>query len=343
MTSRRFALVAAALVVAIVLSPPMHRAADDTAVMHMVQHLVLILVVAPLFAFSGAAPLVGSLPRPLGRGIGRALAAVPGRRVIRDTVRAPIVAWVVHVAALWLWHLPGIYDVAVRSHALHALEHATFVGTAVLFWSPLVRPARRAHLGFGGGLVYTFTAAMQSSVLGALLAFAERPWYASHGAVLADQQLAGVLMWVPAGCVYLIVMLWWLASWLGESRRRAAAAALGLILAIAPGVGCRRSEPPPPPRVVDGDPKRGASAIARHGCGACHRIPGIDGARGVVGPSLADLARRTFLAGALPNDPGNLIRWIRDPQAIEPGTVMPRLGVTEGDAADIAAYLYRLR
>jgi cytochrome c1 len=96
-------------------------------------------------------------------------------------------------------------------------------------------------------------------------------------------------------------------------------------------------------RLVPGaEPDRGRLAIASYGCGSCHVVPGVRGARGTVGPPLTDFGRRQYIAGALVNTPENLIRWIRDPQAVEPGTVMPVLGVSETDARDIAAYLLGL-
>jgi cytochrome c2 len=91
-----------------------------------------------------------------------------------------------------------------------------------------------------------------------------------------------------------------------------------------------------------GDPKRGREALAGFGCGACHHIPGIRGARGSVGPPLASFARRSYIAGQLVNSPDNLVRWIVDPQGVEPGTAMPNLGVIPAVARDMAAYLYTL-
>lgn len=91
-----------------------------------------------------------------------------------------------------------------------------------------------------------------------------------------------------------------------------------------------------------GDPDRGAQAIREYGCGACHVIPGVPGARGEVGPPLSDFGRRAYIAGALVNAPDNLVLWIRSPEVVEPGTVMPNLGVSRDDARDIAAYLYTL-
>jgi cytochrome c1 len=89
---------------------------------------------------------------------------------------------------------------------------------------------------------------------------------------------------------------------------------------------------------------RGAQVMRQaYGCGACHVIPGVTGAGGIVGPPLNNWSRRVYIAGNLPNTPENLVRWIRHPQAVEPGTAMPDLGVTEADARDIAAYLYSLR
>ena len=95
--------------------------------------------------------------------------------------------------------------------------------------------------------------------------------------------------------------------------------------------------------VPGGNAVQGHEAIQRYGCGSCHIIPGVPGANGRVGPSLAGFAERKTVAGVVPNTPENLVRWLQNPQAVKPGTAMPNLGVTEADARNIAAYLYTLR
>lgn len=96
-------------------------------------------------------------------------------------------------------------------------------------------------------------------------------------------------------------------------------------------------------RVEGGDAGRGKGQIVAYGCGSCHTIPGITGAEGQVGPPLTAWSRRRVIAGEVPNTPVNLITWITVPQSIEPGVAMPNLGVSDGQARDIAAYLYSLR
>jgi cytochrome c2 len=86
--------------------------------------------------------------------------------------------------------------------------------------------------------------------------------------------------------------------------------------------------------------ERGADAMQRFGCGACHAIPGIPGARGQVGPPLAGVGGRAYIAGVLTNTPDHMVRWIVNPKAVDSLTAMPTLGVTAGEARDIAAYLY---
>ncbi|MEU9829411.1 c-type cytochrome [Micromonospora chersina] len=120
---------------------------------------------------------------------------------------------------------------------------------------------------------------------------------------------------------------------------------LATVLAALPGVavtGCAPTSPPPPPESRVGRPDRGAKLIAQYGCGSCHTIPGIERAGGLVGPPLTRFGARSYIAGELPNNADNLRRWITDPQAVEPGTAMPNLGVSAIDAQDIAAYLYTL-
>ncbi|HJP66055.1 MAG TPA: c-type cytochrome [Actinomycetota bacterium] len=117
-----------------------------------------------------------------------------------------------------------------------------------------------------------------------------------------------------------------------------AAGLLGAVVAACTSVGSE-----PPPQVPGGNPKAGADAIVSHGCGACHTIPGIRGADGLVGPPLIHWSRRGFIAGELPNNGQNLIRWVEDPKGVEPGTDMPNTGLTPTEARDIAAYLFTIR
>ena len=132
-------------------------------------------------------------------------------------------------------------------------------------------------------------------------------------------------------------------------RKGKALAAAGLMLALLAGslAGCESGGPSEVEKkaaeMTGGEPSRGKDVIRRYGCSTCHTIPGVEGARGQVGPSLEGIASRAYLAGKLPNTPENMIKWIREPQEIQPGTAMPELGVTEQDGKDIAAYLYTLR
>lgn len=105
--------------------------------------------------------------------------------------------------------------------------------------------------------------------------------------------------------------------------------------------GC--GESPPRLHVAGGDAGRGKVAIERYGCPACHTIPGIPGYGANVGPPLGEFAARAYVGGVVPNLPQNLVRWLRDPPSVAPRTVMPRLGVSEAEARDMAAYLYARR
>jgi cytochrome c551/c552 len=113
-------------------------------------------------------------------------------------------------------------------------------------------------------------------------------------------------------------------------------------MALLAGCTLGRLSAQPAHTVAGGEAQRGAVAIRNYGCGACHRIPGIAGAISMAGPPLDDWAQRRYIAGKLPNQPQNLIQWIRFPQAIAPGSAMPDLNVSEADARDISAYLFSL-
>ncbi len=113
-----------------------------------------------------------------------------------------------------------------------------------------------------------------------------------------------------------------------------------LILLVS---ACGTENDTPVVTVPGGDPTRGQGALLGYGCEACHMIPGITGTTATVGPPLGQFAERHFVAGELPNTPDNLVRWIMDPQSVDPGTAMPNLGVNQAAARDIASYLYTLR
>ncbi|HUF34570.1 MAG TPA: cytochrome c oxidase assembly protein [Gemmatimonadales bacterium] len=322
---------------------------------HMLQHLLLVLVAAPLLVLGRTErALLWSLPAGGRRRLGRWWLGAPRVRAAWRALAHPLTVWLLHAAALWLWHAAVLYEAALRNDLIHGLEHASFLGTALLFWWVAI-PRDRRPAGYPVGIALLFTTMMHSGVLGALITFAETPWYPAHAegarlwglTLLEDQQLAGLVMWVPAGIVYVLGAAGLLYAWLERGERlRPAFATLATLACAGLLAGCgeaRRDHSTARVVVAGGDPAAGRTALQGFGCVACHEIPGVPGVRGSVGPPLDRFAARRYIGGTLPNEPEHLIRWIRDPQAVNPNTAMPNLGVVAAVARDMAAYLYTLR
>ncbi len=342
-----------ALVVALL--SPVAAISDVLFSVHMTQYEILILVAAPLLV--------------LGRPIVPLLWALSPRWRVRvgtwsknhywsavwKTLTGPLVVWLLHGLALWVWHLPALYQAALGNAAIHAIEHICFLATACLFWWALIH-GRYGRVGYGAAVVFVFATALHSEVLGALLTFAPRVWYPLYAArspaagldALDDQRLAGLLMWIPFGVIFLLLGLGLFAAWLGEAERRTKSPSwiplvfLPLLLALA-DAGCNSSDKSYAEEITRGHANAGKQAIQRYGCGSCHRIPGISGADSLVGPSLERIASRVYIAGHLVNEPNTMIAWIRDPRHLRSPTAMPTMGVTEQEGRDIAAYLYTLK
>jgi putative membrane protein len=220
--ARRAALGFAAgwLVLAVSLAPAVDPITDALFSAHMGQHLALILIAAPLLAVSQ--PIVAGLwALPLGwrRAIGRWWARTGWARRATTVLLAPMTAWVLHALALVIWHIPPVYAWG-EDHALaHALEHASYLGTACLFWYAALQPTGRRRLGPGQAVFYVTTMGAVMSAFAAVLTFGRTAWYAAAPAAwgltpLQDQQLAGVIMWVPAGIIYLGAALLCAVQWI---------------------------------------------------------------------------------------------------------------------------------
>jgi cytochrome c2 len=271
---------------------------------------------------------------------------------------APVVAFAIHAIALWTWHLPRLYQATLTSDLVHSLQHISFLFSALLFWWTIFA-ARSGEFRRGLAVFLLFATVLQTGALGALLTFSGTLWYPAYAATTAqwgltaleDQQLGGLIMWIPGSLAYIIAALWISAAWLRESERRVvqrervlfAVRVILIVLTVGLPLACDRASGDQSQLIAGADVDRGRAAISRYGCGSCHNIPGITGAAGLVGPPLGDVARRVYIAGVLPNEPDNMIRWIENPPAIDPKTAMPYMGVTTRDARDIAAYLYNLR
>jgi cytochrome c oxidase assembly factor CtaG len=214
-----------ALFVALV--SPLHPLGEVLFSAHMTQHELLMLVAAPLVVLgrpvvaflwampAGGARLVGGWSR--GAWFQRAW------RVLTN----PLAAWAIHAVALWVWHVPFLFQATLRSDLVHTLQHVSFLGSALLFWWALIH-GPRGLMGYGVGVLYLFTTSIHSGVLGALITFARWVIYPAYNestqswglTALEDQQLGGLIMWVPAGLVYIVAGLALCAGWMRESERR---------------------------------------------------------------------------------------------------------------------------
>jgi putative membrane protein len=225
------------LALAAALASPLHPLGAALFSAHMTQHELLMAVAAPLLvlgrplvAFAWAMPRVARRarpPRPLG------------------ALAEPWPATALHGAAVWAWHAPALYALALRSEAAHAAQHACFLGTALLFWWAVLG-ARRQPLGTR--ILVLFLTALHTGALGALLTFAPRPLVSAYLATtgpwgltpLEDQALAGLVMWIPGGVSYLAAALWLLAGVLRETPAQASSRARTARESATPSYGFSR-------------------------------------------------------------------------------------------------------
>jgi putative membrane protein len=219
-----FALGLISLIIA--LDSPVHELGEQLFWVHMTQHEVLMLVSAPLLVMGEPLlPFLWALS-PAWRGRVANIARSNVFKKCWALVSAPLSAWLLSALALWIWHAPWLFDQTVHNDLIHAAQHASFLGTALLFWWPLVN--RKSALNYGAGVAYVFTTILHTSVLGALLTFSQHPWYSTYVttapawgmSALEDQQVGGLIMWIPAGTLLLIVALVLLVKWINDSQSR---------------------------------------------------------------------------------------------------------------------------
>lgn len=214
---RRVVAFFAAVVILLVVSlPPLGELMEERLSTHMAQHMIYIMVIAPLLVIAAPGqPFLAGLPRRL-----RRLVQSVVRRIPFAVLLAPLVAWTLQVAALWLWHLPVAYDAALDSPVIHELEHLSFLTTAWLFWWHIVSVSRHRLKG-PAAFIYITAAMLPGAALGALLVFAANPLYPAQASAaaatgvdpLADQRIGGLVMWIPLDYVYLVVAVVLFARW----------------------------------------------------------------------------------------------------------------------------------
>jgi cytochrome c oxidase assembly factor CtaG len=211
----------ASLVLALV--SPVHRLGEVLFCAHMTQHEILMLVSAPLLVISK--PLVTflwALPFEWRRSLGRWSKENYVQRPWQF-LTDPSSAWWIHALAIWTWHIPYLFDLTLTSDLAHSAQHLSFFLSALIFWWSLFHAHGRQT--YGAGVLYIFTTAIHTGILGALLTFSSRPWYSPYLRTteawgytpLEDQQLGGLIMWVPASLVYLAAGLYLFSAWLKES------------------------------------------------------------------------------------------------------------------------------
>lgn len=210
--------VAGWLVMALALVSPLHEGGERSFTLHMIEHELLMLAAAPMLVAGRPLPvIVWALPAALRRSLGQpGVTSMLGP--LRRLLASPVAATLCQAAVLWLWHAPVLFDLALASSSWHAAQHLAFVFAALWFWAAVLprsataeSSARRAVAG-----LCLFATSIVTGALGALMAVSSSPWYAGYARIgmapmgltpAEDQQVAGLVMWVPGGLVHAIAAL----------------------------------------------------------------------------------------------------------------------------------------
>jgi putative membrane protein len=209
-------------VVAAALVEPVDALADSSLAWHMAQHLALVSLAAPLLLLGAPLRLaLAALPPRAAVRLGRALNGAPLR-----VLTHPLVAWLQFALVLYGTHFSPLYEAALENEAMHALEHALYLGSALVFWAPLLAVAPAPHAPpHAARILLLFLALPMSAFLGFALYVGRQvlyPHYAAHANALADQSAAGAVMWIAGGAPLFFAMLWCVADWGAREQRLAA-------------------------------------------------------------------------------------------------------------------------
>ncbi len=218
----------------IALVSPLHPWGRVLFSAHMAQHEILMLVAAPLLVL-GRTFLVTLKALPVSWI--RAIMALTRSDLLQGPIKAicnPAGAWLLHGLTLWIWHVPALFQATIDNDFVHALQHLSFFLTALLFWWAVIHGPHK-RMGYGMSVLYMFTTALHSGVLGALLTFTTSLWYPVYNdstriwglTPLEDQELGGLIMWIPAGLIYIGAALVFFAAWLNDSEKRSFRAGTG--------------------------------------------------------------------------------------------------------------------
>jgi cytochrome c oxidase assembly factor CtaG len=211
----------------VALAPPLDVLAAESLTVHMTQHLLLMMVAPPLLWLGAPlAPLLRGLPQSAMRVAISFLAWAPVKHGGRALTH-PALDWALFTALGWAWHVPAAYELALRSHGWHHLEHACFLGSALLFWWPVVQPwPSRPRWPRWAMIPYLVLAEIQNTLLAAVFTFAGRVLYPTYAATAArlgtsaleDQTVAGLIMWGPGSLIILIPAGWLVVRMLAPTR-----------------------------------------------------------------------------------------------------------------------------
>ena len=212
--------------IGLALLSPIHALAGTLVSGHMIQHLLLMVVAAPLIILGDPGMIMRGLPVDLRKATGhlrRRLDLTPNR--FRWS-RHPVLVFLVYTGALWLWHASVLYETATGNEIAHGLEHGSFLLTALLFWAVVVPRRSAPRIAPGVAVMLIFAVTMQGVLLSALMTFADQPWYPSYAETSAlwgidpldDQRIAGLIMWIPSGLIFTMAALASMVAWINGNR-----------------------------------------------------------------------------------------------------------------------------
>ncbi|HEY9226146.1 MAG TPA: cytochrome c oxidase assembly protein [Gemmatimonadaceae bacterium] len=226
------------LTLVIALASPLDAAADRLFSAHMAQHVLLAIVAPPLLV--AGAPLTAALwllPLESRKDLVQWIRQFEWLAALWPLLTAPLIAWALHAIAMWAWHVPRLYTLALNNPLAHVAEHLSFVGTAGLMWWGFLYPRRSRRAAYALGIGALFLTMLHSGALGALLTLSHRVWFPVHAAGAAsfgitpldDQRLAGLIMWVPGGLLDLAAMSVLFLAWMRTAERRDATRTRGVV------------------------------------------------------------------------------------------------------------------